>query len=68
MKKTNVLTASLLLVCLAGTMVAHPHFNKTVTASVKGLELKLTYFTLPYNANIWKESRKDLFSIADEPS
>ena len=50
MKKTNVLIACLLLVGLAGTMVAHPHFNKTVTASVKGLELKLTYFTLPYNA------------------
>lgn len=31
-------------------MLAHPHFNKTVTAAVKGLELKLTYFTLPYNA------------------
>ena len=50
MKKTNMLTVSLMVVCLAGTMIAHPHFNKTVTASVKGLELKLTYFTLPYNA------------------
>jgi len=50
MKKKTVLAASLLLVCLAGTMLAHPHFNKTVTAAVKGLELKLTYFTLPYNA------------------
>jgi len=49
MKKRTVLAASLLLVCLAGTMVAHPHFNKTVTAAVKGLELKLTYYTLPYN-------------------
>ena len=50
MKKINMLTVSLMVVCLAGTMIAHPHFNKTVTASVKGLELKLTYFTLPYNA------------------
>jgi hypothetical protein len=50
MKKRTVVAASLLLVCLVGTMVAHPHFNKTVTAAVKGLELKLTYFTLPYNA------------------
>lgn len=50
MKKTTVLVASLVLVCLASTMVAHPHFNKSVTASVKGLELKLTYYTLPYNA------------------
>jgi len=50
MKKRAVLVASLLLVCLAGTMVAHPHFNKSVTAAVKGLELKLSYFTLPYNA------------------
>ena len=50
MKKRTVLAVSLLLLCLAATMVAHPHFNKTVTAAVKGLELKLTYFTLPYNA------------------
>jgi hypothetical protein len=50
MKKRTALGASLLLVSLAGTMLAHPHFNKTVTAAVKGLELKLTYFTLPYNA------------------
>ena len=50
MKKTNMLTVVLMVVCLAGTIIAHPHFNKTVTASVKGLELKLTYFTLPYNA------------------
>ena len=50
MKKRTVLAISLLLLCLAATMVAHPHFNKTVTAAVKGLELKLTYFTLPYNA------------------
>jgi len=50
MKKRTVLAVSLLLVCLAVTMLAHPHFNKTVTAAVKGLELKLTYFTLPYNA------------------
>ena len=49
MKKKTV-AASLALLCLAGTLVAHPHFNKTVTAAVKGLELKLTYFTLPYNA------------------
>jgi len=47
--KKSVLAASLLLVCLAGAIVGHPHFNKTVTASVKGLELKLTYYTLPYN-------------------
>ena len=50
MKKINMLTVVLMVVCLAGTIIAHPHFNKTVTASVKGLELKLTYFTLPYNA------------------
>ena len=50
MKQRLVLTVGLLLACLAGTMVAHPHFNKTVTAAVKGLELKLTYYTLPYNA------------------
>ena len=50
MKKRNMLTVSLMVICLAATMIAHPHFNKTVTASVKGLELKLTYFTLPYNA------------------
>ena len=50
MKKTTVFVANLLLVCLAATMVAHPHFNKTVTAAMKGLELKLTYYTLPYNA------------------
>lgn|SRR5262245_1032708 len=46
----TLLTAGILLVCLAASTVAHPHFNKTVTASVKGLELKLTYYTLPYNA------------------
>ena len=50
MKKRTVLAASFLVVCLVATMAAHPHFNKTVTAAVKGLELKLTYFTLPYNA------------------
>jgi len=50
MTKRTVLAASMVLVCLAGTMIAHPHFNKTVTAAVKGLELKLTYYTLPYNA------------------
>jgi hypothetical protein len=49
MKKKTALAVSWLLVCLASMMVAHPHFNKTVTAAVKGLELKLTYYTLPYN-------------------
>ncbi|MCI0421774.1 MAG: hypothetical protein L0312_21525, partial [Acidobacteria bacterium] len=46
----TLLVTTLLLVCLVGALFAHPHFDKTVTASVKGLELKLTYITLPYNA------------------
>ncbi|MBM3802828.1 MAG: hypothetical protein FJW26_11040 [Acidimicrobiia bacterium] len=50
MKKKTAFAASLLLVCVTGMIPAHPHFNKSVTAAVKGLELKLTYFTLPYNA------------------
>lgn len=50
MKMKAMHVAGLQLVFLAVTTLAHPHFNKTVTAAVKGLELKLTYFTLPYNA------------------
>jgi len=50
MKRRIVFAASVLSVCIASTVMAHPHFNKSVTAAVKGLELKLSYFTLPYNA------------------
>jgi hypothetical protein len=48
MKKRSMLVV--ILVCLAGTVFAHPHFRKSVTAAVKGLDLKLTYYTLPYNS------------------
>lgn len=39
-----------LLCALTGLLVAHPHIRKTVGASTKGAQLKLSYFTIPYNA------------------
>ncbi len=50
MKKAILLLTAVLVVLLVGALTAHPHFNKTVSASVKGLDLKLIYYTLPYNA------------------
>lgn len=45
------LVLSILLPCiLAGLTVSHPHLQKTVAASAQGVQLKLTYFTLPYNS------------------
>ena len=42
---------SIALLCfLAGLILAHPHIRKTVGASAQGVQLKLSYFTLPYNA------------------
>ena len=42
--------AVILLFAFVGTAKSHPHINKTVSASAQGARLKLTYFTLPYNA------------------
>ena len=39
-----------LLGTLAGLVLSHPHIRKTVGASAQGVQLKLSYFTLPYNA------------------
>ncbi len=48
MKKLGL---SIMLLCiLAGLTASHPHIQKTVAASAQGLQLKLTYFTLPYNS------------------
>ena len=42
---------SIALLCfLAGLILPHPHIRKTVGASAQGVQLKLSYFTLPYNA------------------
>ena len=48
MKKFGLSVA--LLCFLAGLILAHPHIRKTVGASAQGVQLKLSYFTLPYNA------------------
>ena len=48
MKKLGL---SVLLLCtLAALVLSHPHIRKTVGASAEGVQLKLSYFTLPYNA------------------
>lgn len=48
MKKFGLSVA--LLCTLAGLVLSHPHIRKTVGASAEGAQLKLSYFTLPYNA------------------
>ena len=48
MKKIALSVA--LLSTLAGLVLAHPHIRKTVGANAQGVQLKLSYFTLPYNA------------------
>lgn len=50
MKKATPFLTVALVVLLVGALAAHPHFNKVVSAQVKGLDLKLSYYTLPYNA------------------
>ncbi len=49
MKRIPVSISIALLLALAGGVLAHPHFNKSVEISMTGLDLKLSYFTLPYN-------------------
>ena len=39
-----------LLFTLSALVLSHPHIRKTVGASAEGVQLKLSYFTLPYNA------------------
>ena len=48
MKKLGLSVA--LLVTLTALVLSHPHIRKTVGASAEGVQLKLSYFTLPYNA------------------
>lgn len=38
------------LVTLSALVLSHPHIRKTVGASAQDVQLKLSYFTLPYNA------------------
>lgn len=46
--KRTALTAALVLV--AGAALAHPHFNKTITAKLpSGVEVTITYNTTPSN-------------------
>lgn len=54
MKKIAATTAALMLLALLVT--AHPHFKKTITASInKGPELTLEHVTYPYNEDHLKE-------------
>ena len=48
MKKLGLSIA--LLLTLTALVLSHPHIRKTVGASAEGVQLKLSYFTLPYNA------------------
>lgn len=46
----NTIALTILAAVAAGTALAHPHFNKTVTASLPGdVEAKITYNTTPAN-------------------
>ncbi len=51
MNKThkNLLFAALVMLGLAVVVSAHPHFRKTVIATLPDLEVKLAYTTLPWN-------------------
>lgn len=49
MKKRMLFTASIVTLVAVASVVGHPHFRKTVSASVKGLDLKVQYSTVPYN-------------------
>ncbi len=51
MPKRLRLSMQVALVVLAAAIVvqSHPHFRKTVNASLPGLEVKLTYTTYPWN-------------------
>lgn len=41
---------ALLLSCAAGTLLAHPHFNKTISAKLpSGVEVTIAYQTVPSN-------------------
>lgn len=45
------LALSVAFLCtLSALVLSHPHIRKTVGASAPGVQLKLSYFTLPYNA------------------
>lgn len=48
MKKLGLFVV--LLCTLTALVLSHPHIRKTVGASAEGVQLKLSYFTLPYNA------------------
>ena len=48
MKKLGLSVA--FLFTLSALVQSHPHIRKTVGASAEGVQLKLSYFTLPYNA------------------
>ena len=48
MKKLGLSVA--LLCTLTALVLSHPHIRKIVGASAEGVQLKLSYFTLPYNA------------------
>ena len=50
MKKAAFLSVGAVVSLAAGVALAHPHFNKTVTASLpQGVELTITYNTTPAN-------------------
>lgn len=50
----------LILILVSGVVLAHPHFRKTITASIqKGPEFKLEHITLPYNEARLKEVKEN---------
>jgi len=51
--RTGLMSCVVLLI--AGSLLSHPHFRKLVIASMKGLDFKLQYVTLPYNESRLKE-------------
>jgi hypothetical protein len=55
MKKRVISGLTVFALLIAGSVLSHPHFRKTVSANMKGLDLKLQYTTLPYNELRLKE-------------
>jgi hypothetical protein len=55
MTKTPARATLSIVLMTTGTLLAHPHFVKTVAVSMNGFEMNVQYTTYPYNAAHLKE-------------
>ena len=62
-KVKRLILASLIIGVLAvsTTLVAHPHFNKTVSTSLNGVDVKVSYLTVPANESHTRDAAPGQF-------